>query len=166
MVCRISQCVITRCCIYNKIMSSTLLPIRAIATELANRVFMPVAITCAIVSVLLVAGVMWLSTLGELWLLLLIPIVMVICIAIGVLTVIKLTLMAIRPAQTRVQKKAVSAYVTTLQHLAEVSQTPKLVLLFRVVRDASAPSKDGFIGTLAHETIALKKDFQALQQLF
>lgn len=154
------------CTLYTICMSSTLLPIRAIATELANRVFVPVAIICAVISALLVAGVIWLSTLGQLWLLLLIPIVMLICIAIGVLGVIKLTLMAIRPAQTSAQKKAVSAYVTKLQHLAEVSQTPKFVLLFRVVRDASAPSKDGFIGTLAHDTIALKKDFQALQQLF
>jgi hypothetical protein len=147
-------------------MTSALIPIRAIATELANRVFVPVALTSAGLSILLVGGVMWLSTIGQLWLLLLVPVVMAICVAIGVLTIIKLTLITIRPAQTAVQKNAVAAYVKNLQRLSEITQTPRVVLLFRVVRDASAPSKDGFVGTLTHDTIALKKYFQALQKLF
>jgi heme/copper-type cytochrome/quinol oxidase subunit 2 len=147
-------------------MTSTLLPVRAIAAALANRIFLPIALTSAGLSIFLIAGTFWLSTLSQWWLLLLIPILMAVCIAIGVLTIIKLTLITIRPAQTQSQKNAVKSYVDLLLHLSEITQTPRVVLLFRAVRDASAPSKDGFIGTLTRETVALKKDFELLQKMF
>lgn len=140
--------------------------IRSIGAHFANRIYVPIIFIAGIVSLVSVGFIVYLGTLHELWLLLLIPVMVVISIAIGVLVVIKLTINAVTPPQTKAQKIAVRAFVDKLSRLSETAQTPKIVLLFRIVRDIAAPKKDGFIGTLASDTTSLKKDFTELTQLF
>lgn len=140
-------------------MKASFLAIRSIGTEFANRLFYPVVITGAVVAGLLVALASWLTTLSSWWWLLFIPIVMAICIGVAVFIVVKLVIRSITPSQTKQQKQAAKQFVDKIQTVAEATQTPKVVLLFRVVRDIAAPRESGFIGNLASTTGSLKADF-------
>jgi hypothetical protein len=147
-------------------MSPTITVIRSIGAEFAKRLFVPVAVTGIIVSTVLVTGVFLLATLSEWWLLLLIPVVMIVSVIFGVLAVSWLVIRTVQPQQTKAQRKAVGSYVDKLQRVSEAVQTPKFVLFFRVLRDVSAPRKDGFIGSMTDDTVSLKRDFTDLQKLF
>lgn len=140
-------------------MKASFLAIRSIGTEFANRLFYPVVIAGAVAAGLLVALAYWLTTLSSWWWLLFIPIVMAICIGVAVFIVIKLVIRSITPSQTKQQKQAAKQFVDKIQTVAEATQTPKVVLLFRVVRDIAAPRESGFIGNLASTTGSLKADF-------
>lgn len=147
-------------------MSPTITVIRSIGAEFAKRLFVPVAVTGIIVSTVLVTGVFLLATLSEWWLLLLIPVVMIVSVIFGVLAVSWLVIRTVQPQQTKAQRKAVGSYVDKLQRVSEAVQTPKFVLFFRVLRDVSAPRKDGFIGSMTDDTVSLKRDFSNLLKIF
>ncbi len=146
-------------------MSPTITVIRAIGSEFARRLFIPVAISGAIMFTLLIIGVVFLGTLSQWWLLLLIPVIAFLCIASAVLAVVWLVIRTVRPSQTKTQRTAVKSFVDKLQRLSDAVQTPKIVLLFRIVRDIAAPRKDGFIGSMADDTASLRRDFQALTRI-
>lgn len=147
-------------------MKPSILAIRSIGGEFANRVFYPVVIVAAIIAGLLLALVVWLTTIDGLWILLAIPVIIAISIAGGLLAVIKLLIRSVTPAQDSAQKKATKSFVDSLQRVSDVAQTPKIVLLFRIARDVAAPRESGFIGTLATDTTSLHGDFRALSALF
>lgn len=147
-------------------MSPTITVIRCIGTEFARRLLYPIAIAASILLTVMVVGVLLLGTLSNWWLLLLIPVVMVLCIVAAVLTILWLVIRTVSPAQTKVQRRAVKTYVDKLQRLSDAVNTPKVILLFRIVRDVAAPRKDGFIGSITDDTASLKRDFQQLQKLF
>jgi len=147
-------------------MNPTITVIRCVGAEFATRLFYPVAVISAILCALLVTGVLLLATLSQWWLLLLIPVVMLVCVVFGVMLITGLVIRTVRPFQTKVQRVAVKAFVDKLQRVSDAVQTPKFILLFRIVRDIAAPRKDGFIGSMTDDTVSLKRDFQALQKLF
>lgn len=140
--------------------------IRSIGAEFARRLYIPIAILTAIICALLVTGVFLLATLSEWWLLLLIPEVIGISVVFGVLMISWLVIRSVRPLQTKAQRDAVKAYVDKLQRVSDNVQTPKIIVFFRVLRDISAPRKDGFIGSMTDDTISLKRDFSELQKMF
>lgn len=147
-------------------MSTTITTIRAIGAEFALRLFIPVVVISMILATLLIIAVVSLSTLSEWWLLLLIPVIILISVTIGVLAISWLVVRTVRPVQTRSQLLGVKAFVDKLQRVSEAAQTPKIVLLFRIIRDIASPSKNGFIGTLTEDTSSLTRDFRDLQKLF
>jgi len=147
-------------------MNPTITVIRCVGAEFATRLFYPVAVISAILCALLVTGVLLLATLSQWWLLLLIPVVMLVCVVFGVMLITGLVIRTVRPFQTKVQRLAVKSFVDKLQRVSDAVQTPKFILLFRIVRDIAAPRKDGFIGSMTDDTVSLKRDFQALQKLF
>lgn len=147
-------------------MSPTITVIRAIGSEFAKRLFLPVAIVALVIFALLIISVVFLGTLSQWWLLLLIPVIALLCIASTVLAVVWLVIRTVRTVQTKVQRTAVKVFVDKLQRLSDAVQTPKVVLLFRIVRDIAAPRKDGFIGTMTDDTTTLKRDFIELQKHF
>lgn len=147
-------------------MKPSLLTIRSIGAEFANRLFYPVVIAGGIAAVLLTGLALWLTTLSSWWWLLFIPVVMAVCIGLAVFIVVKLVIRYVTPTQTKIQKQATRQFVDKLQTVAEVTQTPKFILLFRIVRDIAAPRKSGFIGNLTTTTGSLKKDFIELKRMF
>lgn len=147
-------------------MKASFLAIRSIGTEFANRLFYPVVIAGAIAAGVLVALAFWLTTLSSWWWLLFVPIVMAICIGLAIFIIIKLVIRSITPSQTKQQKQAAKQFVDKIQTVAEATQTPKVVLLFRVVRDIAAPRESGFIGNLASTSSSLKGDFIDLKDTF
>lgn len=147
-------------------MKSQLLAIRSIGAEFANRVFYPVLVTAIIITVASISLISWLATTNQWWLLLSIPTIIAACVGISVLTIAKFIIRTVTPIQSVVQKKATKTFVDKLQRLADVTQTPKYILLFQIVRDIAAPRENGFIGTLAGDTTSLKGDYVQLIRLF
>ena len=147
-------------------MKSSLLAIRSIGAEFANRVFYPVLGLGIIFASVLVGLVVWLSTLSAWWWLIAIPIVIVLCVGVGLLVIVKLVIGYVTPPQSSLQKKAVKQFVGKLQSVAETVGTPKFILLFRIVRDIAAPRENGFIGTISSDTSSLRGDFKELKRLF
>lgn len=146
-------------------MNSFVLALRAIGTHLAMRLYIPAVVIVSVWVVVLVASGLWLTTLSNWWWLLLIPITSFVCIAFGVAIVLLLLIRFVRPMQTKAQKQAVKQFTDELQAVAETIGTPKLIILFHVVRSIAAPSKDTYLADLvAHKQLA--GDFRNLQRSF
>ena len=71
----------------------------------------------------------------------------------------------VQPAQTKVQQRAVKRFVDKIQGVAEIAGTPKVIILFRVVRSIAAPKKDSYLSDLVANK-ELVNDFRELQRLF
>jgi membrane protein implicated in regulation of membrane protease activity len=147
-------------------MKPSILAIRSIGAELANRIYLPVAvITCVIIG-LLFALAIWLTTLSDWWWLFFILLLIAASVVLGVLAVVKLIIRSVTPAQSKAQKKQTKAFVDKLQRLSEVAGTPKFILLFQIVRDIAAPRENGFIASISNDTSSLKHEFIELRQTF
>lgn len=147
-------------------MKPTVLAIRAIGAEFANRIYVIVAGIAIVALVSSLGLAIWLTTLSDWWWLLVMALIIVSSVAIGVLVVVKLVIRSVTPAQNTHQRTLVKAFVDKLQRLSDTVQTPKHILLFQVVRDIAAPRDNGFIATLSSETTSLRHDFIALSQTF
>lgn len=152
---------------YTKAMKPSLLAIRAIGSEFANRLWLPVVIIAAIIAVLLIALVWWLvSSVSGWWILLAIPVTIALSVAAVLLTIFKLVIRYVAPVQTKAQRHDVKQFVDKLQSVSDAVQTPKVVLLFQIVRDIAAPRENGFIGSLMTNSGSLKGDFTKLRRSF
>jgi len=147
-------------------MNSSIVAIRAIATEFAYRIFKPIVITTLVVGVLLIALMIWLIVMNGWWWLLAIPVFFGVLVGAALLVIVGIILRVVAPHQTKSQKQKISAFVDKLQRLSEITQTPKVVLLIRAVRDVVAPQKEGFIKNVISDTASLKKDFKDLSTIF
>ena len=148
-------------------MKPSLLTIRAVGSEFANRLWLPIVIIAVIISVILIGLVWWLSVnVSGWWILLAIPVSILLSVAFVVLTVFKLVIRYVAPPQNKQQRQRVGAFVDKLQSVSDAVQTPKIVLLFYIVRDIAAPRDNGFVTTLTSNSSALKGDFTKLRQTF
>ena len=147
-------------------MDASILAIRSIASEVAFRVYWPVLITVASVSVAAIVLMVWLITMSPWWWLLAIPVFSAIILAAVAFAVSYLLLKSVRPRQTRAQKKQVGVFVDKIQRLSEITQTPKFILLFRAIRDVISPQKNGLIGSVVGDTTTLTKDYKAIVASF
>lgn len=144
----------------------SLLAIRSIAAEFARRLFAPAAVSAAIVAMLLLALSIWLVTVNEWWVFLLIIVVGAIFHISSALTVAFVVIKKVTPPQSKSQKKQTKAFVDKLFRVAEVTSVPKYFLLFRVMQDVVKPSSSGFISSISNDTVSLKRDFVALKDSF
>lgn len=147
-------------------MKSSLLTIRSVGAEFANRLFYPVVLAGSGIAILSIALIVWLTSLSQWWWLLGIPFIMAVSVGIGVFAIVKLVIKSVTPAQSTTQKKATKDFVDKLQRVSDAAQTPKFIILFRVVRDIAAPTENGFVGELAKDTTSLQRDFKELNRLF
>ena len=147
-------------------MKPSILAIRSIGAEFANRVYLPVAVVALVTLAGLFGLTFWLTTLSDWWWLLFALLIIVGSVVIGVLGVVKLVIRSVTPAQSKAQKKRTKAFVDKLQRLSEVAGTPKLVLLFQIVRDIAAPRENGLIASISTDTTSLKREFIELSNTF
>ncbi|HYG83429.1 MAG TPA: hypothetical protein VD907_00950 [Verrucomicrobiae bacterium] len=147
-------------------MKPTLLAVRAIGAEFANRIFITSALVTAGISIVFIALIVWLTSLSAWWWLLGVILIFIMAFAVTALIVAKVIINSVRPTQDRTQKQQTKAFVDKLQELSEVMQTPHFVLLFQAVRDIALPRENGFIASLSSETTSLKNDFIALTRSF
>jgi len=140
--------------------------IRAVGTEFARRLFLPAALIVLGVAIVSIVTMIWLLTISAWWLLLAVPVFLLVVVSVILLAVTSVVIQTVAPQQTARQRSEVKRFVDKLQTLSDVIQTPKFILLFRIVKDIVLPSQNGFIQSTSGDTLSLKKDFQALQRSF
>jgi len=147
-------------------MKPTILAIRSIGAEFASRIYNPILIIFLCITVVLIGVSLWLTTLSGWWWLLFV-IVMLWAIIGGVLLIVaKVIIAGVTPQQSKDQAGKTRALVDRLQRVTEVTQTPKFVLLFYIVRDIAAKKTNGFISSTITDTSSLKDDFINLSNSF
>jgi len=147
-------------------MKPSLSAIRSIGAEFAHRLYIPVVITVAITAVVLLALSIWLVTINEWWLILLVFIFGLTIFATAALVLMLAIIAKVSPLQSKAQKKQTKSFVDKLLRVAEVTSTPKFILFFQVMKDVVRPSQDGFISSVSNDTTSLKRDFLALKDSF
>lgn len=147
-------------------MTSSLLAIRSIAAEFAFRIYWPVLIVLVIVAVLIIGLVIWLLMMSAWWWLLAVPVFLLILVGALVFFISFVILKLITPAQNKQQRELVKKFVDKIQRLSEITQTPKIVLLFRAIRDAVAPKKHGFVQSVIGDASSLSKDYKEIVEAF
>ncbi len=147
-------------------MKPSVLAIRSLGAEFASRLFLPVMITIVICAVALLAVSIWLATLSMWWLILVFLVCLATIAAMVVLIFAWVVIKIVTPIQSKDQKRQAKALVDKIQGVAEVTVTPKSVLLFRVMRDLVAPTQKGFISSISSDSISLTRDFSALRDSF
>lgn len=147
-------------------MEAFTLTIRSIAAELFSRIFLPGFWSVFAVFLLLFAGTFWLISQSAWWWILFAVILLWALIATALLAISWSIIKGITPERTPEQKKKTKLFVDKAQGLAEITGTPKFILVFRIVRDAMHPSKQGYLSSVAGEGTALQKDFIDLKRSF
>jgi hypothetical protein len=151
---------------YNKGMKPTFLALRAIGSEFARRIYTPVLIVWAVGMAILIGLSIWLTTFNGWWWILFGIVAALTLIGGAILAVIWLIIRFVSPVRTREQRKQTKAFVDRLQGLSEIAQTPKVVLLVRVVKDMVFPKDRSYLQELADHTVSLRQEFQDLGRLF
>lgn len=147
-------------------MNPTFQALRAIGAEFARRIYVPVAVVIGVIGVAALALSFWLTTIDAWWWILFVLVALLACFWGAVLIIAWLIIRFISPSRTKTQKQKVKAFVDKLQGLSEVVQTPKFILLFRVIRDAVIPNEKSYVRSVAEHTRELKQDFQDISQSF
>jgi len=139
-----------------------ILAVRAIGSEFAGRIYLPLAwgIGGVLFALLLVVG--WLTTVNELWWWLLVPIIIGSLLFILIFSAVGAAIHTFRPRQTKSQRKEVNSLVDKFQELSEALYMPKSLLMIRLVQDLISPSKKGFVGQIATHAFTLKPEFQKI----
>ncbi len=146
-------------------MKSYVLSIRAIGSEFARRLWMQFLPIFLVTAAALIALQLWLASLSSWWWLLVIPISIFIGVGLVVGFVFRMLISYVRPVQTKEQAITVRHFVDKLQFVNEITGTPKIIILFRVIRSIAAPSSDSFLKDIV-ETKKLRADFQSITHGF
>ncbi len=140
--------------------------VRAIGTEFVRRIYFPIvwSVGTTLFVILFVVG--WLTTQAIWWWFLLGPIILLTLAFILVAAIVGYVIQRFRPAMTSVQKKGVSEMVDKLQDVSETVQTPRIVLIFQLVKDIVRPSEQGLVRKMTSHAVNLKPDFQKVVDSF
>jgi len=147
-------------------MTPLVLAIRAIATEFAQRVYTIVLIVAAAIIIVLIAVSIWLVSMSAWWWVLVIVFIAWILLGAILLTIAGVIITMTRPLQTKDQKKLVKTFVDKLQSVSEVLQTPRFMLLFRLVKTSLNPQRYNIIKNLTEHTVGLQRDLDEIIRSF
>lgn len=147
-------------------MQPIILTIRSIASEFFYRLYFPVLITFAIIFAILFTLTIWLITISGWWWILFAVVFLWFIIAVVLFVAAGLIIKQLTPFRTKEQKQQTKAIVDKMQRAAEVTSTPKFIILFRIVQDSLRPNERGYLSSLADETMSLRKDFADLKRSF
>jgi hypothetical protein len=147
-------------------MNPILKTIRAVGAEFAGRIYKPLAITFGSIFAVLFAASIWLVTLNAWWWILLILVVVLMFIAAALFAIAGVLLRFVRPDQTKMQTTAVKSFVDKIQSLSDVAGTPKVVILFHIVRDLVTKNKNGYVRRISSETLSMQHDFRDITKSF
>lgn len=147
-------------------MQATLTALRAIGVRLVRPAYIQAIIVTLVLLALPTVLVVWLTSLHGAWALLFIPLMIVGSVAIGMLVIFGLIIRFVSPPQDKQQRAAVRNFVDNLTTVADLRTTPRVFLLLRIMRDISAPRRDGYIGSMINRTAGLKQDFTILVRQF
>ncbi len=145
---------------------SLFMAIRAIGTEFGQRIYIPVVSIIAGVLVAVIGVLIWLVTLSGWWWFLLAPIIILTLIFIFTAVIAGVILKLLKPTQTKHQRQLVRQFVDTIQNASETIQTPRFVILFRLVKDVVRPSEQSYIRQLSTSAVSLKAGLQEIIDSF
>lgn len=140
--------------------------IRAISAEFVRRKLQSITILVAIVVALLLAGVIYLTTVSVWWWIVAVPIFALSMVVIIVLTVAHVLSRLFKPQVSKGQTKAVSNFVDKLERVAEHIQTPMPFIIFNIARDMVWPRTPTFIQQVVGDSTTLHKDIAQLERDF
>lgn len=147
-------------------MKHSFLAIRAIAAELTHRLYKPVVITAAIVSVVFIILMIWLLTISAWWLLLAIPGFILILVVTAFLILAAIVIKTVAPKTSPEQQTEIRSFVDHIQEVSEFTQTPKGILLYKIVKDAVSPQKTAYIESIISGVGRLKGEYQSIVTSF
>jgi hypothetical protein len=147
-------------------LSPIVLAIRAISTEYAARMYVPVVWIISSALVVVIAILIWLVTLSGWWWFALAPVILVSIVYIVAAVIAGFLLSLLKPKQTKDQRTKVKAFVDALQGSSEAISTPKFIVLFRLVKDTVTPSEKGFVKELSSNATTLRTGFQEIVKTF
>lgn len=144
------------------ILTPLVLAIRAVSAEFARRVYVPVVCIVGAIALALIIVLIWLTTLSGWWWLLLAPVIIGTLAGAIVALVSGFIIKLVNPAQNKEQRGLVTSLVDEIQKTSEVVQTPKFVILFRLVKDIAFPGKESYISELTTTAVSLKNGMQKI----
>ena len=147
-------------------MTQTIQAVRAIAARFALQVYIPVTAIISVVVVGLVVLSAWLTTYSAWWWLLFVLVVLLGLIIGTILIIIWAIITVVTPNQNSKLRRQVKAFVEKISQLSDVAQTPKFILLFRLVRDTMRPRENSYIASVSTATKTLRADFTELVEAF
>jgi hypothetical protein len=147
-------------------MNKTILATRAVAAEFGARLVRPLILIgiCLLVVLHGIGG--WLTTVHAWWWLLESLFIFATIVFVVLVIGSQLVLRIIAPDVTRAQKRAIKEFVDKFERVTGSAGTPKILLLYYIVRDSVQKRKNGFIVTAARDSTTLHTDFASLCNLF
>jgi hypothetical protein len=146
--------------------TSIVLAVRAIAIEFARRIYVPVLIIFIVAALLVIIAVWWLVSISAWWWLLAVPLLFVTMVGAIVLSAVGVLFRLLGRTTTKSQREIVSNFVDSMQEASETLQTPKIYILFRLVKDIVRPNGEAYIRTVVNNTKTLGPRFKALVASF
>lgn len=150
-------------------MSSTVQAVRAVTSEYAKQVLRPLLFIGVGVYALIMVIIAWIAYAASPWWMLLafIPTILF-CVGLAIWIGVRVTASRIAPDMNKTQKSATREVVKHLNTVAEQIGTPRVILIFRIVKDVIFPSKSNqtLIGELAETPGQLHRSFEKLRKSF
>ncbi len=140
--------------------------IRAISVEFVRRALRPFVMVGVVTALALLSLGGWLTTQNAWWWLLEVVFIGGSLVFGLLLIMVDLILRKVEPELSKRQKQAVVAFVGKLERVAENIQTPQIVMIYYVVRDAIRPRPNSFIEAMSRDSRALAPDFTRLRKEF
>lgn len=143
-----------------------ILATRAISSEFIRRevlgLFVFGAVTIAILHIL---G-LWLISMSSWWWILEILFIVLSSVFAILSLIVFFIIKLVKPEQTSKQRKQVKKFVDSLQELSDTAQTPKFILLFRLIKDILIPSQTSMISQITSQASSLKPDLETIIKSF
>lgn len=150
-------------------MDKTVLAVRAISSQYAKRILLPLLAIGVGVYVVVICLIWWIVSISSAWwwLLAIIP-TFIVLVAVTIWVVAWVIVSRISPAMNLKQKRATKRFITRIDKVAEHIGTPKFLIIYRIVRDviAQPTSSKTFIGEIAQEPGEMRRAFDDLRSLF
>lgn len=150
----------------NMKISPLVLAIRAVAAEFAQRIFMPIVYIGSGILVVCLGISIWLVTINGWWWILLGFFILLSLAFAFAMTVAGLIITLLKPRQTKAQRRDVGTFVDSLQGAAEILQTPKSFVFFRLVKDVLFPNKESFVHQVSNHASSLRSGFRSIIDSF
>lgn len=143
-----------------------ILAIRAVGSEFARRIYLPMVWSGVIIFIVLIGILIWLMTANGWWWLALTPVILAGVLFAVLSAIVGFALSRLKPKQTADQRMKVTAFVDALQMSSEVASTPRFITLFRLVKDVVRPSEQSYIKELSTNATTLRTGLQEIIKSF
>lgn len=147
-------------------MKSDITLIRAIGTEYVGRKLKPIALLFGGIAWIVLALVLWLTTVNAWWWLLAVPVMVLALMGTILLAGAWLALRLLRPKLSPEQGQGTAEFVDKLERVIDRIGTPVWFMAARMLLDVIRPRGQTFLGEVADDGKTLHPDFVRLRQAF